>query len=201
MEFRYILGTTSIWRQQIAKTQLGIPTTLMPADIDEKAAALNKPDPGPISHTSTIAKAKLDFLLPQVNEPNTILMCFDTVVYTDKILEKPKDMEECRQMVRSWAKKDSIVQIYTAAAIALNEPRIIKTSCERADIIMTRNLNEDEIDPYIEASGALKSSGSVIVEELLKLNACVIKGDQTVIEGLPVTCVKGLIDDIKSSLK
>ena len=181
----------------MAKNHLGIDVALMPPDIDEREAG-TRSDGSPESHTSVIALAKLEYLLQKIPEPNTIVMCCDTIVYNDgKILEKPSDMEECVKMVRTWGKKDNRISVYTAIAVGRTEPRNIQSSVERADIVMTRDLTEEEIPQYIETSGALQSSGAVIVESLVEMNAAVVEGDQTVIEGLPITATKKFLELLK----
>ena len=194
---KFVLGSSSQWRRQLANKFLGIEVALMPADIDERAAAKGAKDGTPEAHTAVIAAAKLEHLLAQVNEPNTVIMCFDTVVYSNgKILEKPADMEDAVAMVRMWAKKGNRIGVYTGVAVGRTEPRSIHECVERADIVMTRDLEESEIPGYIERSNGLYSSGAVIVEELVEMKAATVDGDQSVIEGLPIAATKKIIAEL-----
>ena len=194
---KFVLGSSSQWRRQLANKFLGIEVALMPADIDERAAAKGAKDGTPEAHTAVIAAAKLEHLLAQVNEPNTVIMCFDTVVYSNgKILEKPADMEDAVAMVRMWAKKGNRIGVYTGVAVGRTEPRSIHECVERADIVMTRDLEESEIPGYIERSNGLYSSGAVIVEELVEMKAATVDGDQSVIEGLPIAGTKKIIAEL-----
>ena len=194
---KFVLGSSSQWRRQLANKFLGIEVALMPADIDERAAAKGAKDGTPEAHTAVIAAAKLEHLLAQVNEPNTVIMCFDTVVYSNgKILEKPADMEDAVAMVRMWAKKGNRIGVYTGVAVGRTEPRSVHECVERADIVMTRDLEESEIPGYIERSNGLYSSGAVIVEELVEMKAATVDGDQSVIEGLPIAATKKIIAEL-----
>ena len=198
---KIILGSSSTWRQNLAKTQLGIDVELMPPDVDERKIVQEKKPKTPQEHTLLLAESKLNFLLNKVKEEKTIIICCDTIVYfNNEILEKPDDKNECIKQIKSWCKKDSIIEVYTSVAIGSTDPRNVKTTCERADVKMMRDLNDDEIEPYINETQCIKSSGSLVVEYLLDKNAAVIVGDQTVIEGLPIKPTQKMIKEIKQKL-
>ena len=199
---KVILGSCSKWRRQLAKQYLNIDMELMPAGIDEREAAKSA-NPNDVSdHPMVIAKAKLAHLLQKVKEQNTLIMCFDTIVCCNgKILEKPRDQKECIEMIKTWAKKDTIIEVYTAVAIGLTKPRIERYECQRADIRMTRDLMEDEISEYIKKSNCIVSSGAVVVEDLIDVNAATVDGDQTIIEGLPIEACKRIIKEIEELTK
>ena len=195
---RVILGSSSKWRQNLAKTQLGIDVDLMPADIDERKVAQERQPKTPEDHTLILAESKLNHLLEKVKEEKTAIICCDTIVFfNNKILEKPNDKNECIEQIKSWSKKDSRIIVYTSVAIGSTHPRNIIKTCEHADIVMTRDLSDEEIETYIKETDCIKSSGSLIVEFLLEHNAAVIEGDQTVIEGLPIIAVRKILDEIK----
>ena len=195
----YILGSTSQWRRELAMKHFNAPVELYPSNIDEKAIIEELKPSSPQEHCSLIAKAKLDFLLSQIKTPNTIIMCFDTIVFHNEILEKPVDRDDCVRMLNLWGKEGLRTTIYTAVAIGRTEPRVIKTSVESADVLMTRSLTNSEIEKMIDETDVLKSSGAMIVEELEKINSCKIEGDQSVIEGFPVSKVKEFVADILSA--
>lgn len=210
---RVILGSSSKWRRSLAKKHLGLDVELLPADIDERKVAKDKNPQTPQEHTLVIAKAKLEHLLslvssdPNRNENPAIIICCDTIVYFNgEILEKPIDHEDCVRMIKLWCNKGCRVEIYTAVAVGSvdgpkDKPRFISLSdVERSDIVMTRDLRDDEIEPYIQSSDCILSSGAVIIEDLMNVGAAVIDGDQTVIEGLPITSVKKMMDEIKVKL-
>ena len=196
MATRYILGSSSKWRQNIAKKGLGVQIELFPAEIDEKAAAIAANPQTPEDHVKAISLAKLNHLLGEIDTPNTVIMCFDTIVYHGRILEKPNSKAECRDMINLWGKKNLKTAIYTGVAIGLTEARKVVNVVERADVIMTRNLTDDEVTNEVENSPAMTSSGSMIVEDLIDLQAAIIDGDQTVIEGFPLERVKSIIQQL-----
>jgi predicted house-cleaning NTP pyrophosphatase (Maf/HAM1 superfamily) len=198
---RLVLGSSSKWRQAIAKQCLGGDVTLIPADIDERQAALTVTEPGASNHCAVIALAKLNSLLHIITEPSSIIMCFDSVVYhRGTILEKPDNASVCESMVRSWAKADERIQVYTAVAIGLNSPREVRQTVEVSDVVMKRDLTDEELDKYLKTSGCLGSSGALIVELLLEFGAAAVEGDQSVIEGFPKTVVQGIVADLTKFL-
>lgn len=210
---RVILGSSSKWRRALAKEHLGLDVELLPADIDEKKIAHEANPKTPEEHTLVIAKAKLDHLLsmissdPKRDERPVIIICCDTIVYYNgEILEKPIDHEDCVRMIKLWGKKGCRTEIYTATAVGSvdgpkDHPRIISLSdVERSDVVMTRDLQDNEIKNYISKSDCIKSSGAVIVEDLMDINSAVIDGDRTVIEGLPIKGVQKMMDEIKSKI-
>lgn len=207
---RVILGSSSKWRRSLAKKYLGLDVELLPADIDERKVAKDFNPQTPQDHTSIIARAKLEHLLSlsttdqNRNGNPVIIICCDTIVYYNgQILEKPIDHDDCVKMIKSWDKKDCRIEVYTAIAVGSvygpkgNPITISLSEVERADVVMTRDLKDEEIEPYIQASDCLQSSGALIIENLMDMKASVIDGDQTVIEGLPISKAKQMIDEIK----
>lgn len=210
---RIILGSSSKWRRSLAKKHLGLDVELLPADIDERKVAKDSNPQTPQDHTSVIAKAKLEHLLSLVssdqnrNNDPVIIICCDTIVYFNgQILEKPTDHKDCANMIKLWGKKGCRVEVYTAVAVGSvygpkNSPKTISLcEVERSDVVMTRDLKDDEIESYVKNSDAIQSSGAVIVEDLMDMNSAVIDGDQTVIEGLPISNVKKMMDEIQTKI-
>jgi septum formation protein len=193
-----ILGSSSKWRRDIAKQCLGGEILLISPDIDERAVARSVVDPNPTSHCSTIARAKLDFVLQKVTTPS-IILCFDTIVlHSNKILEKPADEIEAVGMVRKWGKKGEEIEVLTAIACAVSSPLQIAEKIETAKIILNRDLTENEIEKYFEDRTCLDSSGTLVVEHLLEYGAVNIEGERSVIEGFPISSVKKFVDSFKS---
>ncbi|KAH0795523.1 Maf-like protein [Histomonas meleagridis] len=204
-KIRVILGSSSKWRRELAKKYLGCESDLMAADIDEKKIAREAKPKTIQDHPLVIAKAKLSHLLGKVNDPKTLILCYDTIVVCNgKILEKPDSEEECISMIKMWAKKDEIIEVYTAIAIGLTEPRIEKFDVQRADIKMTRDFTDEDVQTYIQKSNSMciTSSGAVIVEDLIDMNSAVISsGEMSVIEGLPIEGTKQIINEILKQIK
>lgn len=210
---RIVVGSSSRWRQQIAKTQLGIDVELMPPDIDEKQVAHKFQPKTPQEHTQVISNAKLDFLLSKLEsdtsrgENPVIVICCDTVVYyNNNILEKPIDKNECLETIKSWGIKNARIGVYTAISVGAisgsqnSIQKVTLSEVHKSDVVMIRDLTNDDITFYFNNSNCIDSSGSLIVETLMEMKAAIIDGDQTVIEGLPVAPCKRMIQELESKL-
>ena len=184
---RIILGSTSKWRHEIATNALGMNIEMMEANIDEKATAREANPKTPSDHVSAIAKGKLDKIFSLVTGDPAIVMCYDTVVvYDNQILEKPIDHDDLVRMVKLWGSKDKITSVYTALAIGRTDTneRIYEVHVSR--VIMTRDLTSEEFEKYVNGKYVKYSSGALITEDLIEINACRIDGNLDTIQGLPV---------------
>lgn len=184
---RIILGSTSKWRHEIATRALNMTIEMMEANIDEKAAAREAHPKDPAEHVSAIAKGKLDKIFSMVTGDPAIVMCYDTVVvYDNQILEKPVDHDDLVRMVKLWGSKDKITSVYTALAIGRTDTneRIYEVHVSR--VIMTRDLTSEEFEKYVNGKYVKYSSGALITEDLIEINACRIDGNLDTIQGLPV---------------
>ncbi|MDP3769925.1 MAG: Maf family protein [Candidatus Sungbacteria bacterium] len=93
-----ILGSQSKGRKEVLET-MGIPFTLMSADVDEKA--IRHDDPATL--TKAIAHAKATALLPQIRE-EALLITADTVVVSNhKIREKSANYQEAAENLRVYS--------------------------------------------------------------------------------------------------
>lgn len=184
---RVILGSTSKWRHEIATRALGMPIEMMEANIDEKAAARAAHPKNPAEHVSAIAKAKLAKVISLVTGDPAIVMCYDTVVvYENQILEKPLDHDDLIRMVKLWAGKDRVTSAYTAVAIGRTDTEDRVYEVHVSHNIMTRDLTPEEFDKYVNGKYTKVSSGALITEDILAINACRLDGNLDTIQGLPV---------------
>ena len=196
---RIILGSKSKWRQSIAQESLGVAVELSVAGIDEKEVARKSNPSSPSQHVEVIASAKLDAVLGSIEgDEDAIVLCYDTVVvFNDEILEKPIDQQDLERMVRLWSPKGSKTIVYTAVAIgkkSTNEKLI--TVC-KSDILMIRDMTEDELKKYKEDKYVRESSGAVIVENLLEIDAAEItEGTLDIIQGFPIEKTKEFVNKL-----
>jgi predicted house-cleaning NTP pyrophosphatase (Maf/HAM1 superfamily) len=94
-----VLGSQSQWRKKIIFEELGLNADLIDPNIDEKKFSKNEQDPR--KYSMNIAHAKLQAVLPKC--PKCLCMCFDSIVYyKNRILEKPSNQQENREMIDFW---------------------------------------------------------------------------------------------------
>ncbi len=109
---KLVLGSSSRWRQSLLR-QRGIPHTVLVADIDEKAVQVpgcsDRDTTDPSLLTIAIAEAKADAIMQKMKEnamdqEEQWLITSDQVVWYDgRVREKPRDAEEAREYLHSYA--------------------------------------------------------------------------------------------------
>ena len=94
---KIILGSQSKGRREVME-HLGMPFTVMAADIDERA--IRHDDPRGL--TRAIAHAKTDALLEQIKDEALLITADTVVVCNDKIREKAATREEAADFLREY---------------------------------------------------------------------------------------------------
>lgn len=197
---RIVLGSTSKWRHSIATKSLGMEIEMASADIDEKSVARNANPKTPADHVAVIASAKLDKIIHDMkegdNKEDAIIMCYDTVVvHNNEILEKPKDEEDLIRMVKLWSQKGAKTYVFTAVVVGNLSTGKRLEKVVRAEMVMTRDLTEEEFNNYVADKYVRQSSGALIVENMQEINAVEItEGDLDIIQGFPVAQTKEFVN-------
>lgn len=116
------------------------------------------------------------------NRTEIVIGCDTTVICSNKILGKPKDIDECREFMRMLSGRTH--QVATGCCIISNDK--VKSFTEITDVTF-RRLSDDEIEeyistaePYDKAGGyGIQGKGSLLIEK--------INGDYFNVVGLPVS--------------
>ena len=150
----------------------------------------------PYEYVKDIAKQKLD----SVSNHNTdILISLDTIVLIDnKIIEKPKTIEEAKQNLRNSSNNTSKV----ITGIAMLNKRTNEVIVDYQETIITFNrIDEEDIDFYIENEpDALYASG-FIIETICSNFLKEIKGSYYNILGVPVEKIYEILRNWNIKLK
>lgn len=140
MPKRIILASQSKQRLKILQT-LALPIEIIPADIDEQAV----PFVNQYDKAERIALAKANKIAS--NQPNAVIIAADTFCYFDgRILEKPKDLAEAKEMLQFQSGKD--IEVLTGYAFLDTNSHLEKVGHEKILVTM-RELSEVEIDRYV----------------------------------------------------
>ena len=94
---KIILGSRSKGRREVME-RMGMPFTVMAADIDERAIRHDDPE----ELTRAIARAKADALLPQINDEALLITADTVVVCNDTIREKAATPKEVADFLREY---------------------------------------------------------------------------------------------------
>lgn len=135
----------------------------------------------PYEYVKDIAKQKLD----SVSNYNTdILISLDTIVLIDnKIIEKPKTIEEAKNNLRNSS--NNTTKVITGIAM-LNKQTKEEIITYQETLVTFNNIDEDDIEYYIEnESDAMYASG-FIIETICSNFINKIEGSYYNILGVPV---------------
>jgi septum formation protein len=135
-----ILASKSPQRKNIMQAA-GVEFKVVPADIDEQAVV----GVDPVKRAGMIAQKKAEAV--QEKYPEAIIVAADTYIVLDgQVLEKPKDLEEAREML---AKQSGQVLTELTGFCYLDLKENIQITKTAAVEVKFRQLSEAEIDHYI----------------------------------------------------
>ena len=171
-----ILASKSPRRQQLLK-ELNIPFTIKTKEVAENYSKLLKKK----QITEYLAKLKAA-AFTNLQEKD-ILVTSDTIVwFKGKPLEKPKDLEDAKKILRQLSGKKH--SVYTS--ICLKSKSKERVFSDKTTVYF-KNLTSDEIDYYVENYQPLDKAGSYGVQEWIGLIGIKkIKGSYYNIVGFPV---------------
>lgn len=115
-------------------------------------------------------------------EDATIITADTVVVFTDRVLGKPKDTKDAYKTLKLLSGK--IHQVYTGVCISNSEKQTAFTSLTE---VKFKELTDDEINHYIEKYKPFDKAGSYGIQEWIGLIGVEwIKGSFVNVVGLPV---------------
>lgn len=165
---RIILASKSPRRSQILKT-IGFEFEVVNVDVEERKAEVH----------DLIQNAKRKVMA--VKEEGLVIGADTCVLVDGKLLGKPKDREEAREMLRKLSgRKHTVI---TALCIRMGQKILCGT--ERTEVKF-RKLSEEEIDAYISTSEPFDKAGAYGIQEKGAIFVESIKGDFFNVVGLPV---------------
>ncbi len=141
-----------------------------------------------------IAQKKGLSVISKISCPALIISADTIVIYGSKILGKPKDFNEAKQMLTILNGKTH--KVVTSVCIINNEnnKKIIKSETSE---VTFNNLKEEEIENYINEYKPYDKAGSYGIQELPDGFIKEIKGDYDNIVGFPVKLAKEILKEIK----
>ncbi len=172
------LASKSPRRRQMLE-MVGIKFTLLEIDVDEANHFANNPR----EYVINLSGKKAEEAAKTITEG--IIATADTIVYLDgKILNKPKDTDDARRMLRLLSGRTH--QVYTGFTLLKMPERKILHDCEVTDVTF-RKLEEEEIEEYVQSGAPLDKAGAYgIQDDLSALFVEKINGDFYNVVGLPL---------------
>ncbi len=180
-----ILASTSPRRASLLK-QLGIAFQVVdPGNAENSESS----DPNTRVMENALRKAEV----VSVKYPNRIVIAADTIVVLEgKILEKPRDIEDAKSMLRALSGRTHKVISAVAIVAKNNDLRDLRT--EETNVWM-RRLSEEEIDAYVSTGEPMDKAGAYAAQGI---GAVIIEGVEGCfynVVGLPLSLLHNMLKD------
>lgn len=184
---KIILASKSPRRKKMLRG-IGLKFIIWSGEVDEHTDKEYKPH----SLVKTLAKRKAFQAYKEIKQPkDTLIISADTVVVLDgKILGKPKDDDNAREMLASMSGRchyvySGICAIYNGKCVSDYEKTQIKF----------RKISSDEIERYIQTGEHKDKAGSYGIQEKGGYFVEKVNGDINNVVGLPILKLRNMIFD------
>lgn len=173
-----ILASASPRRKELLE-KIGLPFTVQPAKGEER---ITQKSPADVVMELSRQKAEE---IAAVQTEDCIIIGADTVVARgEKIMGKPKDAADAKQMLRSIA--DDCHQVYTGVTLIRTGayPQSV-TFQEKTDVCLYP-ISDAELDAYIASGDSMDKAGAYGIQGDFAIYVKRIVGDYYNVVGLPI---------------
>ncbi len=183
---KLVLASASPRRREIL-SNLGVPFDVIPGSVEEEVSAEEKPS----SYVLRLAVQKA--LAVGKSQDHGVVIGADTIVLLDgRILGKPKDEAEAKEMLRALSGREHIV----ITGIGLADIDNHRTwSGEEQTVVYFRPLTDEEIDTYVATGEPLDKAGAYGIQGKGGFFIRRIEGDYFNVVGLPVCLLYELLQE------
>lgn len=177
MRLPLILASQSLRRRELLATA-GILFTVRVREVEEIRAPGEPPD----AYVRRLARAKAEAAWENHDE---IVLGADTIVVLDqKVLEKPRDADDARVMLRLLAGREHTV----ITGICLRHPKGAQVD-STATLVRFAPLTEAEIDDYVASGEPMDKAGAYAIQGLASKFVEYVEGCYFNVIGLPLSQV------------
>lgn len=173
-----ILASASPRRKKLLE-KIGLPFTVQPAKGEERITQKS-----PAAVVMELSRQKAEEIAAAQTE-DCIIIGADTVVAKgEKIMGKPKDAADAKQMLRSIA--DDCHQVYTGVTLIRTgaHPQSV-TFQEKTDVFLYP-ISDAELDAYIASGDPMDKAGAYGIQGDFAIYVKRIAGDYYNVVGLPI---------------
>ena len=175
-----VLASSSPRRSEIL-TAVGWPFETHPAGVDETRLA----GEGPEDFVTRLAREKAE-AVARTRLFGLVLGADTTVLVDGEILEKPRDAEEARRMLRALSGRWH--EVLTGVALVRAETGRTSVGVERTRVRFAET-SEEELAWHVETGDVLDKAGAYAIQGRAALFIEAIDGDYWNVVGLPVRLV------------
>jgi len=173
------LASRSPRRVELLK-QLGLTCEIVPADIDESQLSHELPE----AYVKRLAQEKAVACLKNLSgaqRRHAVLAADTTVAIVGKVLGKPEDDQDARQMLQTLSGRTH--QVHTAVALAFADAIDVVLSTTLVEMM---ELSSAQIEHYLASNEHRDKAGSYGIQGLAGAWITRIEGSYTGVMGLPV---------------
>ncbi len=187
-----VLASASPRRAALLR-QLGIKFQIKPSNIAEENFN-NITEPSTL--VKALAKTKAETIASQLT--NALVIGADTIVTLEnRILGKPKDAAEAKEMLRLLSGKEH--SVFTGLAI-IDTPKQRSQVVALETKVLFRELKEREIDAYVASGDSLDKAGAYGIQGKGATLVESIKGCYFNVVGLPLQKLVLMLEDFQFSI-
>lgn len=181
---RLILASASPRRRELL-SQLGVAFSVVAAEVTEH----EDPASDPREMVLHNAALKADWVAQR--HPDAIVLGADTTVFVDGVvLNKPRDLDDARAMLRRLSGRSHTV--FTGLAVRRASDRL-RIDEGVATEVMFRRVDEATIERYLSLVHVLDKAGAYAIQEQSELIVERYEGSLTNVVGLPVETTKQIL--------
>jgi septum formation protein len=176
-----LLGSASPRRREILAT-LGIPVRFAAAEVDETPL----PREAPLAYLERVTAAKLAAVatLPVAEGAGALLVADTTVILNDRILGKPADEADARDMLRALAGRAHRVSTCFAVAGPPGGEPALHTETVTSRVVF-RDLDDEEIALYAATGEGRDKAGAYAIQGIGAFAVARVEGSYSNVVGLP----------------
>ena len=173
-----ILASASPRRKELLE-KIGLPFTVQPAMGEERITQKS-----PAAVVMELSRQKAEEIAAAQTEDCVIIGADTVVAKGEKIMGKPKDAADAKQMLRSIA--DDCHQVYTGVTLIRTgaHPQSV-TFQEKTDVFLYP-ISDAELDAYIASGDPMEKAGAYGIQGDFAIYVKRIAGDYYNVVGLPI---------------
>jgi len=181
---RLILASASPRRRELL-AQLGIPFDVVVADVAEHE------DPGTDPRVMVAHNAALKADWVAERHPEAVVLGADTTVFLDgAAINKPRDLDEARAMLRRLSGREHTV--YTGIAVRLRSTGV-RIDQGVSSAVTFKPFGDAVIEDYLRLVNTLDKAGAYSVQEQTDMIIAGFRGSFSNIMGLPMEATKQIL--------
>lgn len=188
---KLVLASASPRRQELME-MLGFNFTIVPSKIDEEKYN----DLDPVEMVKELARAKAEDVAALVED--TVVIGSDTiVVLDDKVLGKPSDQPEARDMLRRLQNRRH--SVYTGIAVWDTFSGQVVVDYDKTDVFMS-SITDDDILEYVKTGEPMDKAGAYGIQGVGGIFVEKINGSYFTVMGLPIHKLVKVLKEFDISL-